>query len=295
MHVRSARRGVKTRLAHAIRLDGESGFDFEVLEEGIADMQVLAERERFWAEHAGAFGEHGLNKAKAGGLGGPRGLAVVVGGDRFRSKKEASEVLGLRLGIAPSVILSRINQGRSLPAPASVRRHSKHPDAGTSMFRRWLALLKRYPNGVVKRWLESYDNFKSDIQPVPPQTELVRINKEYAWGPDNFKWVTKQHKIEMDHGVAVVIHGVSFPSMTAAASAHGMPVSTLKDRIRRQRLPLGVAIERPLGATSYRSNKGAIKVDGFDFRSKRQAILHIARTRGWSEDKAKYRFTIGDY
>src|SRR5690606_36425743 len=90
--------------------------------------------------------------------------------------------------------------------------------------------------------------------------------------------------------IQTILNGVSYPSLTAVARAHGIGVSTLKNRINQQGMSVEQAIAAPLAATSYKHSQHSIVVDGREFRSKRQAILYIAETRGITEDQAKYRF-----
>ena len=72
-------------------------------------------------------------------------------------------------------------------------------------------------------------------------------------------------------------------------------MSTLKNRINQQGMSVEQAIAAPLAATSYKHSQHPIVVDGREFRSKRQAILYIAETRGITEDQAKYRFNTGAF
>lgn len=295
IHIRRAMTGTKTRLAAAIREDGPEGFNVTILEDGISDTDLLARRECFWAEQLDAYGEAGLNTAPAGSLGGPRGNSITINGEIFRSMVEAAEVLAQRTGIASHVALTRLNKGLPLPKAHEVRTHSKHPDAGTNLFRRWLGLLKRHSGAIAERWVLSYDAYKADVSPVPEQMELVRIDSDLPWGPGNVQWVSNQVKMERNHGKSVVINGIAFPTLRTAAEAYGIGVSTLNDRIHRQGMSIDEAVRAPLGVTSYKCEEILIVVDGLRFRSKRQAILHLSRSRGWSVDKAKYRFAVGNF
>lgn len=292
-HVRRALSASATRLHMAIREDAPEGFLVEVLETDIRDPEQLREREGFWVRQLGALGPDGLNTAKPGGLGGPRGRRVEYDGEVFRSMNEAADVLSERLGIERHVILSRLQSGSPIPSSDRVRKHSKHPDAGSNLFRRWLGLLKRHGDAVDPAWANDYEQFKRDVSPVPADKHLVRTDARTPWGPGNFKWVSTQEKVERTHGKSIMVHGKSYPSLKAVADAHHIGVSTLQDRIRRQGMPWEQAVAAPLGETSYRSATRPITVDGRTFRSQRQAILYIARTRGLSEDQAKYRFTTG--
>ncbi len=289
-HVRAAQAGAQTKLARAILEDGPEGFSKSVLESGISDLAVLSERERIWAQQLGALTSKGLNTAKPGGLGGPRGKVVQALGESFKSLAEASQIVGERLGLPSYVVSRRLSKG--LPISAKARRHSNHEDAGSNLYRRWLALLRRHPTRIASRWLKDYNAFKMDVQPFDPSLRLIRIDETKAWGPKNFLWVSSQTSVERKHGSKVQVFGRNFPSLKAVATHYGIGTSTLKDRIRRQGMPLEQAVTAALSATSYKSASQPV-VDGKVFRSKRQAILYLAASRGWTEDQAKYRFTVG--
>jgi hypothetical protein len=294
LHVNSARTGAQTRLAKAIRSDGAEGFSREVIEEDIGDTRTLKAREIFFAAHFKALGPRGLNTAKPGSLSTPSGKKTEFEGEVFRSVTEAAQVLAERTGLAPHVIEARLRTGRSLPNKA--RKHSKHPDAGSNLFRRWLALRRRHPGGIDPAWEDSYDAFRSDVGPsFRSGLELIRKDNSQAWGPANFEWVTAQQKIENSHGKAIRINGIDYPSLRTVAESFGIGLSTLKDRLRRQGLSPEQAVAMPLGATSYRHSRERIAVDGNRFRSKRQAILYIARTRRITEHQAKHRVRRGDF
>jgi hypothetical protein len=292
-HVRFAETGGTTKLAQAIRADGRDGFELSSLETGIDDLRQLQERERYWMEVKGALGVQGLNSAKAGGLGSRGGKAIEVAGVRYRSIKEASQILSEELGLPQHAISSRLQNGQTLPT--KVRRHSKHPDAGSNLFRRWLGLLKRHPAGIANEWRDSYDKFKLDVSPVPLLQELIKKIPDQPWGPNNFEWVDTQTKIERVHGKVVVVQGVTYPSLKSVAIKYEIGFSTLKDRIERQGMSIDSAVSMPLAVTSYKRNDASILVDGIIFRSKRQAIFYIAKTRALTEDQAKYRLSIGKY
>lgn len=294
-HVRRARDGSTTKLHAAIREDGPDGFDVDVLESGIEDPALLPAREAYWVEYLGALGPNGLNLAKPGGLGSPRGKLVQHGDEIFRSIEEAAEVLSVRLGIARHVIRSRLQRGLPLPQADQVRRHSNHPEAGSNLFRRWLGMLKRHARAVANEWMTDYDRFKADVSPVPMGMELVRKRSAEPWGPGNVEWVSTRTKVERTHGKVLKVNGVAYPSLNAIAKAHGIGVSTLKNRVNQQGMSVEQAIAAPLGSTSYKQAGRPIMVDGHEFRSKRKAILYIAETRGITEHQAKYRFSTGAY
>lgn len=250
MHIRNAARRATNKLARAIREDGPNGFELEVLESGIRDVDVLKSREVYWVSHLDALGPHGLNTAPAGGVGSSRGKLCEYEGEQFWSKKERAAVLGERFGLMPHVVSTRIEQGKSLPRAGEVRRHSRHPEAGSPLFRRWLGLLKRHGADVSSEWIEDFDRFSEDVSPIPAGLELVRKCQCEPWGPANFEWVDTQTKIERTHGKEYFVHGVLYPSLQAIANTCGFGVSTLRYRITRLGMSVEQAVEMPLAATS---------------------------------------------
>lgn len=294
IHVRRALAGATTKIGRAIREDGSENFSIETLETGIDDPDLLRKREAFWVNQLDALGKAGLNSAKPGGMGSPRGKQVQYEGETFRSIEEASDVLGVRLGIERHVVRTRLQEGLRLPKANEVRRHSKHPDAGSKLFRCWLGILKRHAGNVTTEWASSYDQFKADVSPTQTGLKLVRKCTKEPWGPENFEWVDSKAKVERTHGKPVSVHGVVYPSLQSIANAYKIGISTLKNRITRQGMTLEEAVVTPIGSTSYKQDLEPIVVDGKTFRSARQAILYIAETRGITEGQAKYRFGTGN-
>ncbi len=284
-HKVNARKGT-TKLAFAIREDGENGFDLEVLEDGIFGVELLKAWEVFWVNQLGALGPMGLNMAKPGSLSTKPGNRIEVEGKLYRSHKEAAEVEGAKRNLAPHVILRRLSKNQ--PIPARARIHSNHPEAGSNLFRRWLALKKRHPQMVDEAWVESYDDFKRDIGGlVDPKLQLVRVDVAKPWGPENFKWITVQQKIDLLSGNPVRVHGRDFPSIAAVARHFGIGKSTLKNRINVQGMTVEEAVGRPLSSTSFRNVEAEIVIDQRSFRSKRQAAIYLQESRGLSEYKAR--------
>lgn len=284
-HVRAALAGASTRLAKAIRNDGPDGFTHCVLEDRIEGSTLLSQRECHWVEHLKARESTGLNTAVAGGRGGSKGKPITVEGETFNSHEAAAQILAKRHGIASHVMLRRLCNG--LPISGKARRESKHPEAGSNLFRRWLALNRRTKD-VDARWVSDYDQFKRDVSPVDLDKELTRANPSLPWGPDNFEWVTAKDIIHRRHGMKTVVNGKTFPTLKALAAEYGIGLSTLKNRIRVQKMSPEDAVEKPLSVTSFRHAKATIQsIEGHTFRSKRQAILWLMSERGISEHAAK--------
>ncbi|MDI4634721.1 GIY-YIG nuclease family protein [Pelomonas sp. V22] len=248
MHCSRARAGSSTKLAQAIRLDGPEGFTVVVLEDGLSSPEELRARERHWVEALAARGPGGLNTAPAGGLGGSRGKPFEFGGEVFPSKKLAARCLGEVHGLAPHVVEARLTSGR--PLPSSARVHSRHPDAGTKLFRVWKGILKRCSASVDEAWGASYEQFKTDVSPVPPGRALFRIDSRLPWGPLNWQWIDKRAGVESVHGCPVQIDGRQYPSWTSAAKAFHMAPSTLKYRVLRLGLTPSEAVRDKTSAPS---------------------------------------------
>lgn len=243
-HVSAAFDGSTTKLARAIREDGINGFELHVLEENIQDVETLRQREIFWVGHHQALGPNGLNTLKPGGLGGSRGKKTIVNDVEYRSQSEAARCVSKISNIPEYIARTRIV--KNMPIPEHPRMHSKHPDAGTKLWRKWQALLRRYPGCVVESWVNSYDTFKADVAFNDPALHLVRTKVSAPWGPHNFQWLTGQQKIEKQHGKAIRCHDIEYPSWKSLAQTYGIGESTLKDRIRRQGLSVEEAVASPL-------------------------------------------------
>lgn len=287
-HLSAARRGSNSKLARAIREDGEGGFVPTAIEGGLADAETLRQREIYWVAELGALGENGLNVAQPGGLGCSRGKATKVDGRDCRSLREAASVAAEIRGIAHHVALSRLSNG--LPIPDRARVRSFHPDAGSNLYRRWLALKRRHPGAVEFAWLEDYDTFKADVGFDDPTLSLARADDSKPWGPKNFQWLTDQQLVEKTHGKAFIVNGNSFPSLIAIAKHFHIGCSTLKDRLYRQGMSLEEAVSKPAGLTSYKPQSEMAEVDGKRFRSKRQAQLYLVNERGLTEHAARMYF-----
>lgn len=114
------------------------------------------------------------------------------------------------------------------PMPSSIRRHSKHPAAGSNLFRRWLALIRRHPDMVCVEWKSSFDTFCRDVSLFQPSSRMTRTNPTKPWSANNFTWMTTKEAAAHIHGKPLTAFGKSFNSHTELAEAYGISVSTLK-------------------------------------------------------------------
>jgi len=248
-HLSAARRNSRTKFAQAIRDDGPDGFHLEVLEDNIDSPLKLQERETYWVKKLDSRGLNGLNTAPAGAIGSSRGVPVIFENESFESIKEAGHVLGKRNGIPSFTVERCIRNGLELPN--KTRKNSNHIEAGTNLFRRWLALKKRHHNDIDIEWRDNYDIFKKDVGLMPKEgLRLIRINSEKPWGPGNWCWGNDTEFVQSIHGKPISAHGKSYPSLKALADAFGIGYSTLKNRIRVQKLSPEYAVDLPLGITA---------------------------------------------
>jgi group I intron endonuclease len=253
-HLSNAKGNTKKKIAQAIRNDGPEGFLWEILEDNIDSNSKLKEREEYWIRKFDARGPNGLNTAAAGALGSSKGISVSFEGESFESMKEAGYVLGKRNGIPSFTVERCIRNGLELPK--KTRKNSNHNEAGTNLFRRWLALKKRHLNDIDIEWRDNYDIFKKDVGQMPKEgLRLIRINSEKPWGPGNWCWGNDTEFIQSIHGKPISAHGKSYPSLKALAEAFGIGYSTLKNRIRVQKLSPEDAVDLPLGPTNGKHRK----------------------------------------
>ncbi|HGJ7698337.1 GIY-YIG nuclease family protein [Pseudomonas aeruginosa] len=241
-HIRKAKDGHNNKLSRAIREDGDSGFIILTLESGIKNTEELSLREILWSQKLQAHGPTGLNSAKAGGLGSPRGKTISYNDREFPSLAEAIRTMSIETNLPPHAIGSRVKS--NTPLPSSIRRHSKHPAAGSNLFRRWLALIRRHPDMVCAEWKSSFDTFCRDISPFQPNSRMIRTNPTKPWSAENFTWMTTKEAAAHIHGKPLTAFGKSFNSHTELAEAYGISVSTLKNRIFKQRLSYEEAVTR---------------------------------------------------
>lgn len=290
LHLQSVKKGAMNRLACAIREDGPAGFEIQVIEDGIESDAELKRREIYWIEKLNARGKGGLNTAPGGGLGGLYGKKVTYEGEEFPTMKIAGKTLGARLQLNPWIVETRLRAGE--PLPKSVRVHSHHQDTGNNLFRRWKGMLKRNPEQISEEWMD-YDAFKAAVEPTRRRDmDLVRPDPHAPWGPENFKWVTSQERVELVHGKVFRINGVDFPSIEAIAREFGIGTSTLKDRIRRQGMTIEEAVSK---LPSAKLRKREVIINGQVFSSINQASKHLSEKLGITSGKARYQIQRGDF
>lgn len=291
-HVRAAiENNAGTPLAKAIRQFGESSFSIDVLESNL-DQEQLPIREKFWIRKIDTMEPQGLNASPGGQMGGGKGRSVDYEGEAFHSLESAAAALSERTGIARHVILKRLSRGE--PLPDSARTMSKHPEAGTNLWRRWKSLMNsiragRRKGSICARW-ENYDHFAADVRDgYQLDLRLVRKVDSAPWSKDNFQWVSKQIAIEKVHGKNYEIDGQKFGSLASAARAYGLRPTTLTYRVKEKGLSVKDAVKQPLSPKSKYARTKAIMVDGKEFDSENQAAKYASERYGLTFHQARDR------
>jgi group I intron endonuclease len=184
-HLRTAVESMSnTPLHKSIREFGKDNFTIVCIEESLSQ-DILPEKEKYWIETLGTITPNGFNVLEGGQTGGGRRKKIIYEDVEYNSIVQATYVLSQKTGLPEHVVAKRLYANQKMPTRA--RRHSKHPDAGTNLWRRWKQLIRstklNIRNGeVADEWLE-YDNFKNDtFKTFNPALCLTRKDETLPWG-----------------------------------------------------------------------------------------------------------------
>jgi hypothetical protein len=149
-------------------------------------------------------------------------------------------------GNETTVALSRVRNGYTqscgcLSAETSRVVNRKHGQKGTPEYSSWGAMRSRCTNPRSKDYpryggagitvdpaFDSFETFLSEIGPRPEGTTLDRIDTRFGYRPGNVRWSTPKAQAENTLATNVVeINGERFPSVEAAAQAHGVTTTTV--------------------------------------------------------------------
>lgn len=284
--------GGTSPLYRAMRETGAADFRMEIIEEGTLSGEMLGERERQWIEKLDTMMPTGFNSAPGGNIGRVEGLSVSIDGVPYQSREAAARAISQITGLAKHVVLRRIVDGK--PIPETARRQSRHPEAGTILFRKWLGLLKRAREGgtapVVAGW-EDYDIWKRQTGAEGKEDlDLYRPDSSAPWGPSNFAWGSGRDRVTSVHGRKVTAFGQSWPSKAEACKAFGIGVGTFNFRLAAG-MPVEEALSQPLGKTSRRGETYFFERESF--RSMTEAAKVLAERHAVSPEKARDRIRRG--
>ncbi len=249
-HKSSALNGSKSLIHKTMRRHGVDTFRIEVVEAKVP-IAVLPEREKHYIRILKTLSPLGFNRSLGGQLGGFNGKPTIVNGRNYRSITNAAKDIENQTNgvIRYFSVESCIRNGRDIPDITNPpRKNSTHKDAGNNLFRRHSSLLKR--GRLCNEW-KDYDVFKRDVLQVVSLKHIVekglRLTKSRQtkpFSPSNFSWVTVKRANEARFGKIITAFGKEFQSMTALAEHYGVPVSTMKYRIRFLNLSPELAVVR---------------------------------------------------
>lgn len=284
--------GGSTPLCQAMRETGAADFRMEVIEEGAMSGVELGERERTWIEMLNTMMPFGFNSAPGGGIGRVEGMPITIDDITYPSREAAARTISQNTGLAKHVVLRRIVEGKPLPEKA--RQQSKHPEAGTVLFRKWQGLLKRARKGataeVVADW-EDYDIWKRQTSAEGKEHLcLYRPNRAAQWGPSNFAWGSSKDRVTSVHGREVTAFGKTWPSKADACKEYKIGVGTFNYRLQAG-MTVEEALNQRLGKTSRQGEDFVF--EGESFRSVTQAAKILAERHAVSREKARDRIRRG--
>lgn len=110
---------------------------------------------------------------------------------------------------------------------------------------------------ICQRWLESFDNFVSDMGPRPHGKTLDRLDNNKGYSPDNCRWVTYgENNRNKRNTVWIEYDGVTM-SLSDWAERLGLNYGTLLSRLRRNKWDVGrLLTEAPVvGKNQYSTKK----------------------------------------
>lgn len=291
-HVHDAELGSDRPLHRAIRKRGKDTFQLKVIEEipltGVRHGSVdLKTREIFWIKKLKSLAPHGFNVSPGGEIGSYRGKRVIWNGKEFSSLQRMARTLASETGLPRHVILSRYRDGK--PLPNKVRTQSKHPDAGSTLWRQWKGILKRASqDGVDEEWLE-YDNFKSDISGIDQsEQQLTRRDIDRPWGPQNWILLSQQRVVERIHGKPFTAFGKTWPTRQAALDEYGVKRNVFDHRIKS-----GMSIEDALTSLLGPTSAKQFEFEGEIFKSRNYACTILSHRFGMTAHQVKDRLVRG--
>ncbi len=287
-HVLMAAKGAGSLLHQAIRADGPQNFIVDTLEVVEGGEGKLAEREIEWMNHLDTLHPNGLNTRAGGQIGSYDGRSVEWDGRRFRSIASMRRVMSRETGLPEHVVESRFRQNKPLPVKA--RKHSRHPDAGSPLFRQHLGILKRARDRgdtVDAEWLD-YDRFKADVSDKPGCGRLTRIDERQAWGTTNWTWMEHKAIVARSHGRPIEAFGRVWPTLEEALTEFKIGSGTY-----HLRLKAGMSVEEALSTPIGPTSKKAFTFEGETWPSRNRACVELAARLGITADKAKDRLVRG--
>jgi len=126
-------------------------------------------------------------------------------------------------------------------------RKKTHGKSQTITYQAWLNMKARcynqkipaYKNyggrgiAVCDRWLNSFENFYSDMGEMTVGLTIERIDNDKGYSPKNCKWATRVEQARNMRSTRMIRYGGKNQSLSAWAEEIGINYRTLIDRLRR--------------------------------------------------------------
>lgn len=173
-----------------------------------------------------------------------------------------------RLGVPTARLRNRLDAGWPLdrvltaerasttPGPRRKKTRPRGTGARAREYRAWLAMTYRCTNPshqsypqygaqgitVCPAWLESFEQFLSDLGPCPPGHQLARVDTSQGYSPENATWMTRSEAMRASRASHPLEYGGQSHSIIEWSELRGIPVETIRSRLR-----LGWTLARALG------------------------------------------------
>lgn len=142
----------------------------------------------------------------------------------------------------------------------SGNKNKTHGMTRSPEYRTWCSMKTRcykedypsYPNyggrgiKVCDRWLESFENFFSDMGKRPANASLDRIDNSKGYDPDNCRWATTIEQANNKRNNNLHLFRGSLVSLSRIAAITGISQPTLWSRLNRMKLTIDEAVELTL-------------------------------------------------
>ena len=214
-HFAAARKGRKAPLPNAIRKYGEDAFSIELIRSDAISYEQLQDQEINEIATRGTIG-NGYNSAIGGAVGITK--PITVQGRKFPSRAQAAEFFGIDIGVF-NLRIGRLKWSAE-EAAGLVERSWSGKDISISVNGMTYPSIRQAALAFQKDFKKVYDRYSEKGWTIEQALDL-------APPPETVKFV----------GSPLTVNGVQFPSVAAAANAHGIQPESLRRRLLRGESP----------------------------------------------------------
>jgi hypothetical protein len=98
---------------------------------------------------------------------------------------------------------------------------------------------------ICDRWINSFENFNTDMSPRPLGMELDRIDNNLGYSPENCRWTDRKTQMNNRSNTIRLTFNGETKLLTEWASLAAMPSGTLWSRVFQRHWPLEKALNTP--------------------------------------------------